>query len=102
MKLLPVVLGTVAAGLVVVPALAQRLPPSDDPPPVTPLGDIAGLHQTWQDLNLACRRLPEGSVEGEATCLQRDVLTWQLGQLGWCLRQRGLVIEFEMCPPTKR
>lgn len=88
--------------LVLIVLLAQAMPRSDDAPPVTPLGDIAGLHKTWEDLTLACRKLAYDSPEGEATCRRRDVLTWQLGQLGWCVRQTGPQLKLEMCRPTRR
>jgi len=64
--------------LLLVVLLAQVLPPSDDRPPNTPWVDIAGFHKAWEDLNSACRKLSYDSPEGEATCLQRDILGWQL------------------------
>jgi hypothetical protein len=88
--------------LLLVVLLAQVVPPSDDPPPITAWGDIAGFHKIWEDLNSACRKLRYDSPEGEATCLQRDVLGWQLGWLGWCVRNVGLEIKWEMCPRTGR
>ena len=88
--------------LLLVLVLAQVMPPSDDPPPITPWGNIAGLHKLWEELNSACRKLPYDSPEGEATCLQRDILRWQLGQLGWCVRTVGLETKLEMCPQMRR
>ena len=79
--------------------LAQVVPPSDDAPPDVSSGDIAGLHTLWGQLHSACRRLPYGSVEGENACYGRDVIRVQLGRLGWCLRQSGIRIEWDMCPP---
>jgi hypothetical protein len=81
--------------------LAQMAPPSDRLPS-TEWGDIAGLHRAWEDLNSACRKLPLDSPEGETTCSQRDVLGSQLGRLGWCVRNEGLQIKWEMCPRTWR
>jgi hypothetical protein len=78
--------------------LAQAVSPSDESPPITPWGNIAGLHMIWEDLNSACRKLAYDSPEAETTCAQRDILTWQLGQLGWCVSYSGLQIKWEMCP----
>ena len=75
--------------LLLVVLLAQVAPPLDDRPPISPCGDIAGLHKTWENLNLACRKAPQDSSDGEAICLRRDVLGWQLGQLGWCVRNES-------------
>jgi hypothetical protein len=60
--------------LLLVVLLAQVMPPSDDRPPITPWGDIAGLHKTWEDLNLACRKASQDSSDGEAICFRRHVL----------------------------
>jgi hypothetical protein len=86
--------------LLLIVLLAQMVPPSEDRPPITPWGDITGFHKAWEDLNLACRKLPLDSPQAEATCAQRDILTWQLGQLGWCVSYMGLEIKWEMCPRT--
>ena len=88
--------------LLLVVLLAQVVAPSDDRPPITPWGDIAVFHKAWEDLNSACRKLSYDSPEGEATCLQRDILGWQLRQRGWCVRNVGLEIKWEMCPRTGR
>ena len=82
--------------------LAHVMLPGDDPPPITPYGNIAGLHKTWEDLHSACRKLPHDTPEREGACLRRDVLGWELGQLGWCVRSLGLETKLEMCPPTRR
>ena len=103
--------------LLLVVLLAHVVPPADAPPIIpsgniadttledtagTQLGDIAGLHKTWEDLNLACRNARHDSPEGDAICLRRDLIRWQMGQLGWCLRNEGLQIKWEMCPRTGR
>jgi hypothetical protein len=82
--------------------LAQMMPPSDGSSLGSSLGNIAELHQAWENLNSACRALPQDSPEGETTCLQRNILGWQLGQLGWCRKNEGLQIKWEMCPRTGR
>ena len=84
--------------LLLVVLLAQMAPPSDDPPPLTPLGDIAGLHKRWEDLNGVCRKLAYDAPEGQAACSERDILGSQLGWLGWCVGYTGLEIKWEMCP----
>jgi hypothetical protein len=88
--------------LLLVVLLAQVVGPSDDAQPITPLGDSTRLHQYWEELNSACRKQPPDSEEGLAICNQRNVLGWQLGQLGWCLVPQGLQIKWEMCPRTGR
>ena len=70
--------------------------------PLLRWGIIAGLRKTWDDLNLACRKADQDSSEAEAICLQRDILRWQLGHLGWCLRNEGLQTKWEMYPRTMR
>lgn len=76
--------------------LAQALmPPSDEAPVV---GDIAGLQRRWEERNSACRGLPDGSVESRAACYGRDAVGLELGRLGWCLRQSGIRVEWDMCP----
>ena len=64
----------------------------------TPSGDIAGLHELWEEVNSACRKLPYGSAEGEAACNRRDAVSVQLGRLGWCFRHEGLQTKWETCP----
>jgi hypothetical protein len=78
--------------------LAQVVAPPSDEAPVVPSPDIAGSHRRWEALNSACRRLPDGSVEGRTACYGRDAVGLELGRLGWCLRQLGLEIQWEMCP----
>jgi hypothetical protein len=82
--------------------LAQVVSPSDDRPAITPWGDIAEFHKAWEDLNSTCRKLPPDTSEAEATCAQRDILTWQLRQLGWCVGYTGLRISWEPCPRPRR
>ena len=82
--------------------LAQVVAPSEDRPPVTPWGDITGYQRAWEDLNSACRKLPFDSPDAEPTCAQRDILTWQLRQLGWCIGYTGLQIVWETCPRPGR
>jgi hypothetical protein len=77
--------------------LAQAVPPSDEAP-LVPLGNIAGLQQRWEELHAACQKLPDDSVEGRNACHARDVTRVELGRRGWCLRQSGVRIEWEMCP----
>ena len=84
--------------LLLVILLAQGAPPSDDAPAHVPFADIAGLQQRWEELNSACRRLRNDSVEGQNACHGRDVIQIQLGQRGRCLRQIGVRIEWESCP----
>ena len=77
--------------------LAQAVvPPSEAP--VVPSGDIAGSQKRWEELHSACRKLPDDSVEGQNACHGRDVIRVELGRRGWCLRQLGLEMKWEMCP----
>jgi hypothetical protein len=78
--------------------LAQVVPPLDDAPPLVQLEDIASLQTRWQELHSACRSLPDGSIEAENACHGRDVTHVELGRRGWCLRQSGIQIEWDMCP----
>jgi len=82
--------------------MVQMVPLSPDSPSITAFGDIAGLHKTWENLNLRCRKLPHDSPEGEAACSRREVLGSQLRDLGWCVRYMGLEIKWDMCPRTGR
>jgi hypothetical protein len=85
--------------LVLAVLLAQAVaPPLDDEGPLVPLGDIAGLQRRWEELHSACRKLPVDSVEGQNACHARDVARVELGRRGWCLRQSGIRIEWDMCP----
>jgi len=84
--------------LLLIVLLAQAVPSSDDPPPITPWGDIAGLQQQWEEMNSDCRKLPLDSDEGRAVCHRRDSISLLLARLGYCLRQSGIRIEWDMCP----
>ena len=84
--------------LLLVVLLAQMVPPLDEAPPLVQLEDIASLQTRWQELHSACRGLPEGSVEAENACFGREVARLELGRRGWCLRQSGIRIEWDMCP----
>jgi hypothetical protein len=79
--------------------LAQMVPPIDDAPPDVSSGDIAGLMEQWSLMNSACRKseaVPEGEVS--IICFGRDLVRMELGRRGWCLRQSGQAIEWDMCP----
>jgi hypothetical protein len=78
--------------------LAQAVVPPSDEAPLVPSGDIAGLQKRWEELNSACRKLPDDSVEGQNACHGRDVIRVELAQRGWCVRQSGVRIEWDMCP----
>ena len=85
--------------LLLVVLLAQVVAPSDESRPITPWGDIAGFPPSLGGFEFGLSKaLVYDSPEGEATCLQRDILGWQLRQLGWCVRNSGLEIKWEMCP----
>ena len=64
----------------------------------SPLGNVPELHQVWEKLNSACRKLRRDSPEGEAACARREVLGAELGRLGWCARYMGLELKWDMCP----
>jgi hypothetical protein len=68
--------------LLLVVLLAQVSFPSDGASHSSSLGNVAELHQVWESLNSACRKLPRDSPDGEAACSRRNILGWQLGQLG--------------------
>ena len=85
--------------MLLVVLLAQMVPSSPDSTSITTFGDIAGLHKAWESSNLACRKLPHDSPEGEGACSLREILGMQLSRLGWCVRYMGLEIKWEMCPP---
>jgi hypothetical protein len=84
--------------LLLVVLLAQVVPPSDDRPPITPWGDIAGLQQQWEEMNSACRKLLLDSDEGQAVCQRRDSISSLLARLGYCVRQSGIQIYWDTCP----
>ena len=88
--------------MLLVVLLAQMAPPSSDSTSITTFGNIAGLHKAWENANLACRKLPQDSPEGEGACSRREILGSELGRLGWCVRYMGLEIKWEMCPRTGR
>jgi hypothetical protein len=80
--------------LLLVVLLSQLASPSGEAPVVPP----QELQKLWEDINLACRRLPYESDEGKAACDRRDAVTVQLSRLGWCFRYLGSEIKWEMCP----
>jgi hypothetical protein len=56
------------------------------------------IHKLWEELNSTCRTLPYDSPEGQAVCHRRDVVGVELSRMGWCVRQSGLRMEWELCP----